>query len=504
MPDNRPRIRIRTGDSPATLRELAQKLREQRPPQLFLRDTEIVYVCDTASSDEDPPDTENVRLLRAKPATVMAYCERRFRFEIKSKKRGWYCCHMPHDLAQRFLALPDHAGLFQLKGFAPCPTLRPDGSLLSQPGYDQQTGLYQTGNLRVSVPEEPTEQQARDALAEIRALVSSFPFAGGKDGDGLAESVAIAAIIGALLRPCLPTMPATGFTAPARGSGKSYLANVIAMIATGRPMPSMTVNARLDEFEKAFGAMLFEAHPIICLDNVETRLRGALLAESITEPDARIRLLGRSEMLKIPTTTAILATGNNLQIEGDLTRRWLVCQLDAGMERPEERKFTSDPLAEASNRRAELISAALTIVRYGLSLDPRHYDGGFPGFQEWYRRVALPLVALGMPDPVGSLALARATDTEQEALEALMAAWWAKYGDQQVNCRKVVDEAGPDLEDAFKAVASDSRGEPCTQRLGRFLSGVKDRIVAGKRFVRLAKGGDGVRWRLEEVASPSK
>jgi putative DNA primase/helicase len=209
-------------------------------------------------------------------------------------------------------------------------------------------------------------------------------------------------------------------------------------------------------------------------------------------------------MVQIPPVSAIFATGNNLQIHGDLTRRFLICQLDPGMERPEERKFSRDLLAEAGQRRGELISAALTVARYGLSLDPRDYDGGFPGFQDWYCRVALPLVALGMPDPVKSLDLARATDSDAEALEQLMMAWWAQYGDQEMICKDVVDTACITLDEALKTVAADQTGEPCTQRLGQYLSRVQNRIVAGKRFVRLPKRGEGVRWRLEHVSSPSQ
>jgi len=498
--DDRPSVRINANDPTATLRELEEKLREQRHLKMYRRGTDVVYLCDLREESANPAGGASIILIPATPDTVMTYFESISRFQKKRDGSGWRNCPMPRWLAQRFLALPDRTGLPVLKGLAPCPTLRPDGSLLAEPGYDAQTKLYLIDGIDVTVPDKPTEEEVRAALNTLRAFPSTFPFAGKEHGDLLAESVAIAAI----LRPCLPTMPAIGFTAPVRGSGKSYLANLIAVIVTGGKMPSVTVSARVDEFEKALGAFLYEAHPILSLDNVEVPLKGALLAEAITEPDVRIRVLGRSKMVQIPPVSAIFATGNNLQIHGDLTRRFLICQLDPGMERPEERKFSRDLLAEASERRGELISAALTVARYSLRLDPRDYDGGFPGFQDWYRRVALPLVALGMPDPVKSLDLARATDCEAEALEQLMTAWWAQHGDQEMICKDVVDTASVTFDEALKAVAADQTGEPCTQRLGQYLSRVQNRIVAGKRFVRLPKRGEGVRWRLEHVSSPSQ
>jgi len=502
--DDRPCVRINANDPTATLRELEEKLQEQRHLKMYRRGTDVVYVCDLREESANPVGGADIMLIPATQELVMTYFESIFRFQNKDKHGKWRNCAMPRWLAQRFLALPDRTGLPVLKGLTPCPTLRPDGLLLSEPGYDPPTGLYLIDSIDVTVPDKPTAQEASAALNTLRAFLSTFPFAGKEYGDMLPESVAIAGIIGAILRANLPTMPAIGFTAPVRGSGKSYLANLIAVIVTGGKMPSVTVSARVDEFEKALGAFLYEAHPILCLDNVEVPLKGALLAEAITEPDVRIRVLGRSKMVQIPPVSGIFATGNNLQIHGDLTRRFLICQLDPGMERPEERKFSRDLLAEAGQRRGELISAALTVARYGLSLDQRDYYGGFPGFQDWHRRVALPLVALGMPDPVKSLDLARATDSDAEALEQLMMAWWAQYGDQEMICKDVVDTACITLDEALKTVAADQTGEPCTQRLGQYLSRVQNRIVAGKRFVRLPKRGEGVRWRLEHVSSPSQ
>ena len=59
----------------------------------------------------------------------------------------------------------------------------------------------------------------------------------------------------------------------------------------------------------------------------------------------------------------IFATGNNLVIAGDLTRRCLLGSLDAKVERPELRHFNVDPIEEAHSRRSELVVAALTILR---------------------------------------------------------------------------------------------------------------------------------------------
>ena len=53
-----------------------------------------------------------------------------------------------------------------------------------------------------------------------------------------------------------------------------------------------------------------------------------------------IRVLGQSRHVEVPVNATIFATGNNLQIAGDLTRRTLLCTLDARCERPELRAST--------------------------------------------------------------------------------------------------------------------------------------------------------------------
>jgi hypothetical protein len=60
---------------------------------------------------------------------------------------------------------------------------------------------------------------------------------------------------------------------------------------------------------------------------------------------------------------AFYATGNNLTIAGDLTRRVIMATLDANCERPEMRTFNVDARTEALTHRPELVAAALTVLR---------------------------------------------------------------------------------------------------------------------------------------------
>jgi hypothetical protein len=76
-----------------------------------------------------------------------------------------------------------------------------------------------------------------------------------------------------------------------------------------------------------------------------------------------IRHFGTLKSVVAACTASVSATGNNLAIEGDNMRRWVVARLVIDDELSELREFDFDPVEEAQKRRSDLVAAALTIVR---------------------------------------------------------------------------------------------------------------------------------------------
>jgi putative DNA primase/helicase len=83
----------------------------------------------------------------------------------------------------------------------------------------------------------------------------------------------------------------------------------------------------------------------------------------LSQPKIKVRILGKSKNVDVPSMATIFATGNNLSIQGDLTRRSIMCRLDAEMEKPEERRFKREIFEYTMKKRGELIKAGLTILR---------------------------------------------------------------------------------------------------------------------------------------------
>ncbi len=105
------------------------------------------------------------------------------------------------------------------------------------------------------------------------------------------------------------------------GTGKSLLCEVLALLATGRPAAMSTAPESEDEMRKRITAMLLAGSVFVFIDNVVGHLRSESLAAAITSTAWKDRLLGRTEMLELPQRAIWVATGNNLQVRGDLPRR---------------------------------------------------------------------------------------------------------------------------------------------------------------------------------------
>jgi putative DNA primase/helicase len=100
------------------------------------------------------------------------------------------------------------------------------------------------------------------------------------------------------------------------------------------------------EFEKALGAAVIDGRALLSLDNMEQPIQGQLLCQVLSQQRAEVRVLGPSKITRPSTSVAIFTTGNNLEVKGDMTRRILICKLDARKEHPEHRTFDGDLIAE--------------------------------------------------------------------------------------------------------------------------------------------------------------
>ncbi len=209
------------------------------------------------------------------------------------------------------------------------------------------TRLYHAADpsLRLSeTVQAPTRADAEIALVALSALLTEFPFVDGRGG--VDEAVALSAMITPVVRGAIPNAPMHVFRANTAGTGKSYLADVASAISAGRDCPVLAAGQDEIETEKRLAGLLLAGFPLISLDNVNGELGGDLLCQAIERPLIRLRPLGRSDIVEVESRATVFGNGNGIRVRGDMTRRTLTCDLDAGVERPELRVFSSNPVIQ--------------------------------------------------------------------------------------------------------------------------------------------------------------
>ena len=417
----------------------------------------------------------------------------------------------PTVVAKTYLARQGKWQLRSLAGVIDIPTLRPDGSLLWKPGYDAVTGLLlvPSGIIVPEIPEAPTRDDALMAMQQIKELIAGFPFV--TDAD---LSVALSALLTSVCRPALASAPLHGFTAPTAGSGKSTLVDLASVLRTGRPAAPIAQGNTVEELEKRLGALLLEGEGIVAIDNCEAPLGGEFLCQLMTQPSLKVRPLGRTVMIEVPTSAMVTATGNNLTFIGDMGRRALLCQLDPGVERPELREFSFNPAQVMTARRGEYVAAALTIlIAYHVDGRPSQVPP-LGSFGDWSDLVRSALIWLGCADPCETMNKVRTADPQLALIKQVMEPWSVHLGNRGVtttdlsNIANETVEVSPivpqekslhqELREALIAVAG-SGGHISGRKLGHWLAKQRDRVVGGRRFISPETRGGQLVWVLEHV-----
>jgi len=258
-----------------------------------------------------------------------------------------------------------------------------------------------------------------------------------------------------------------------------------------------------EEDEKRLATVLRAGDSIILIDNCERSIEGDFLCSMLTQESIQARILGKSERLVLPTAALVMATGNNLVLSGDVTRRVVSCRLDSGEERPDERQFDWDARDEAAEQRGDLVTAALTILRaYHVAGRPVSVSP-FGSFRDW-SFVRGALLWVGEADPVVTRQRLLDGDPRRGELAELHSCWSDALGRSPIelsDLRETLENgagAKPAVMQRLHAFLIEMSGkrEWNGRSIGRSLARHVDRPLGGLAL-RRAKGRKGFQWRLE-------
>jgi hypothetical protein len=299
-------------------------------------------------------------------------------------------------------SLDDENKIRPLKRVANVPVLRPDGTVFDSPGYDVASELYYhpTGDVP-KIPPNPTQEHAVRAGAWLLDMISQFPFEGESDRTNY-----IGLLLTLVVRELVGCVPLALIDAPSAGTGKSLLAKIAAIIATGA-LPEFGVLSRdEDELRKAFTSRLMEGPSILIFDNAADIVKSSTLAAVITSDVWQDRPLRKSVILHLPMRAVLIVTGNNIRLGGDMPRRCYRIRIDSNAAQPWRRDGFKHQLPEyAMGNRGKIVAALLTMARAWIVAGLPDGDNPILGsFESWCRVVGGILRYAGLTGFLGNLA----------------------------------------------------------------------------------------------------
>ena len=431
------------------------------------------------------------------------------------KRMEWIKTMAPLNVAQTLLARDGVWPFAEIVGVIACPTMRPDGSLLVKQGYDKATRLLLIEPPAMPpIPDQPTRDDALRALALLEDLVCESPFE-----NEASKSVALSGLITPVVRGAMTVVPMHVSSAPAAGTGKSFLWDMAAAISIGQRRIPVIAAGNVEETEKRLAGVLLTGQPLISIDNVNGELKGDFLCQAVEQQYLDLRPLGSSKIVRVEAgSTTIFATGNNITIAGDLCRRTITSRLDAELESPQLRQFKYNPIKSILDDRGKYIAACLTICRAYIVADRPGVLPRLASFEAWSDTVRSALVWLGKADPLDTMEDIRADDPERELLGKVLRAWAKDYGvgaGSDVPLTVIVDRAtkmqsgggfDPTLEPVYPefnaavrtAAGAIGNAKVDVTRFGFWCRANKGRIVDGLRLMnKPSKRGGAATWWVE-------
>lgn len=306
-----------------------------------------------------------------------------------------------------------------------CPILRPDGSLDLLPwGYDAQAQIFTVPG----GPEYSLEVSWEAAKGNFQREFGSFPIT-----DDRSMAVQIAAMLALYVRH-LPggtgLRPGVLWYANKPGSGKSVLAKaclypVIGSAAAAKMKKKEDLDKELEAFSRA-------SVPYIFLDNIYGGIESASIDQLLTSEESTGRAMGGHGVFTAKNTALLLATGNQVDLNEDALRRFLLVDLfEKG--NPEER-VVAVPLNDSRMRsvpwRASMLASLWALVKHW-------HDEGMPkgtvslaSFETYAALLGGIVEAAGYSPPFTKAVLPDAKSPGSEDFEELMVLVLAEMGER--------------------------------------------------------------------------
>lgn len=405
----------------------------------------------------------------------------------------------------------------RLRGISSTPFLRADGTVVTEPGFDERSGVFlDLTKSYPPLPEWPTREDAIESAERLLDLVVDFPFEWPSDRSAWLAFLLTLLVPHAVRGP----LPMWVFDAPRAGSGKTKLAEIAVAAALGykvAPVPWPT-DRDGTEMGKLLISLALSGRRVVVFDNIpEGRAMGsAALEAALTSRRAENRILGTNTITAPPWNAVVCASGNNVHYDqAALGRRSLHVRIDAMAEKPESRTGPRpgvewrypDVVGHSIRHHPQLLTDALTILSaFAREGRPKQSVAVFGSYEEWTGLVPAALAWIGLPDPLGTRERIDDRSAQATLARRLFAALRDEFGATEFYAAEVAERASRNDEiremlDEARCVSS--RGVS-VRRVGEWLSAQTGAVWDGVRLAHIRHGKRGAVRQLLASSDVSK
>ena len=387
-----------------------------------------------------------------------------------------------------------------LRRIVAAPVFGPRGTLSTAKGYDPDSGNYYApgDTLIETIPDKPTAEDVEWAKSLIfDEFLVDFPFVGPSE-----KAHALSLMLNPFIRDMIdgPT-PMYLIEAPAAGTGKSLLANLLMYPALGEGPVLMTQSNSDEETRKRLTSTLMDIPEAVLIDNVAKGLDSPSMSSVLTGTNWTDRVLGKSENQKIPIRCTWIATGNNPTRSNEMSRRLIRIRLDARAERPEERENFRHKRLDwwVKDNRHQLIRACLILVQRWITT---HGNAGsnavsLGSYEAWKDMHSGILECIGVDGFLANKREAESVNRDDDiAWEVFVDTWWNVHHAAEVTANELLVIAR-EIDDFPLGRNPTEKGEKIA--FGIAMNQHRDRVFNGFRVEQILKRGRGKAYRLQEA-----
>lgn len=256
--------------------------------------------------------------------------------------------------------------------FVRLPVMREDGKIELLPkGYDSESEILTMKDCL----DYDTEWDLERARLFYDNFLAEVPFTNPRSK--AVHLCAAAAIFGAALLPRGAKRLNFCYRANRERSGKGLFLQSTIVGPCGPFIDVQAISDSKEEFRKVLDTEALNGSPYIFLDEVENRLRNRTLNAFITGTRWSGRLMNSQKKFSVDQQAIVFIAGNNIELSGDLTGRFLLVDLYVAEADPQKREIKNvidEAYLARDEVRADLLSATWAILHawdQGIGIDDK-------------------------------------------------------------------------------------------------------------------------------------